>query len=119
IHDADRRWSYEDHENARENEQDQREDQLHPVLAAFSSAICFRRVRIESDWTRSAWAILEPNRSAWMRMAARLRTSSTPVRTPRSCKTSRRGRPICNWKFASDSSSAMTLAWSFISSHTF
>src|SRR5579871_1885578 len=54
------------------------------VLAAFSSASCRRRVRIESDWTRSAWAMLEPNRSAWIKMAARLRTSSTPVRTPRS-----------------------------------
>ena len=28
------------------------------VLAAFSSASCRRRVRIESDWTRRAWAML-------------------------------------------------------------
>ena len=36
------------------------------VFAAFSSAICLRRVRIESDWTRRAWAMLDPNRSAWI-----------------------------------------------------
>ena len=44
-------------------------------------------------------------------MAARARTSSTPVRTPRSCSTSRRGRPICSWKFASENSSQIILAW--------
>src|SRR5436190_2504025 len=34
------------------------------VFAAFSSASCRRRVRIESDCTRNAWAIDEPKRSA-------------------------------------------------------
>ena len=34
------------------------------VLAAFSSAICRRRVRIESLCTRRACPILEPNLSA-------------------------------------------------------
>ena len=37
---------------------------LTAVLAAFSSAICCRRVRIESLCTRSAVAMLEPNLSA-------------------------------------------------------
>ena len=40
----------------------------------------------DPDRMREWWgrAMLDPNRSAWMRIAARLRTSSTPVRTPRS-----------------------------------
>ncbi len=37
---------------------------LTAVLAAFSSAICRRLVRIESLCTRRAWATLEPNLSA-------------------------------------------------------
>ena len=43
---------------------------LTAVLAAFSSAIWRRRVRMESLCTRRAWAILEPNLSAWIRMEA-------------------------------------------------
>ena len=65
-------------------EEHKREISFTAVLAAFSSAICLRRVRIESLCTRRAWAMLDPKRSAWIKMAARLRTSSTPVRTPRS-----------------------------------
>ena len=44
-----------------------------------------------SDWTRKADAMLEPNFSAWMITAASARTSSTPVRMPRSRSTSRAG----------------------------
>jgi hypothetical protein len=51
---------------------------LTAVLAAFSSANCCRRVRIESLWTRSALAMLEPNLSAWIKIEARARRSSTP-----------------------------------------
>ena len=43
--------------------------------------------------------MLEPNLSAWISTAASERRSGTPVRAPSSCRTSARGRPICNWKF--------------------
>ena len=39
---------------------------LTAVLAAFSSAIWRRRMRIDSLCTRRAWAMLEPNLSAWI-----------------------------------------------------
>ena len=41
------------------------------VFAAFSSAICLRRVRIESLCTRNACAMLDPNLSAWIRIEAK------------------------------------------------
>ena len=57
---------------------------LTAVLAAFSSANWRRRVRIDSLCTRRAWAMLEPNLSAWMSTAARRggpkRRCASPIR---------------------------------------
>ncbi len=52
------------------------------VLAAFSSAICCRRTRIESLWTRRAWATLDPNLSAWIKSDARNANRRQPVLLP-------------------------------------
>ena len=53
------------------------------TIAAFSSARCMRRVRIPSEWTRSARAMLVPNISLWTIIADRDFRSSTPVRVGR------------------------------------
>ena len=76
--------------------------------AARSSARCMRRIRMPSDWTRSARATLVPKMSVWLSVAASVFRSCTPVRSARRRKASVRRTPAFTSRKVSVSSSAST-----------
>ncbi len=74
-------------EDAGEDEEHQREDAVSPRSWRPSlRPIWRRRIRIDSLCTRRAWAMLEPNLSAWIKTAARSADRPRRSAAPSSCR---------------------------------